>query len=95
MEISNLSNAEFITLVIRILKELIEYGNNIKEEMKVTLSEIKKNLQGTTNEGEEARIQINNLEHKEEISIQSEQQEEIRIQKNKDSIRALWTSPNV
>ena len=55
------------------LKELIEYGNNIKEEMKVTLSEIKKNLQGTTNEGEEARIQINNLEHKEEINNQPEQ----------------------
>ena len=26
------------------LKELIEYGNNIIEEMKVTVSEIKKNL---------------------------------------------------
>ena len=41
MEIANLSDAEFKTLVIRILKELIEYGNNIKEEMKITLSEIK------------------------------------------------------
>ena len=80
------------------LKEPSKYGNSIKKtqaETKVTLSEKKKNLQGTTNEGEEPRIQINNLEHKEEISIQSEQQEEIRIQKNKDSIRALWTSPNV
>ena len=26
------------------LKELIEYGNNIKEEMKFTQSELKKNL---------------------------------------------------
>ena len=68
-EITNLSDAEFKTLVISMRKELIEYGNNIKEEMKVTLSEIKKNLQGTTNEGEEARIQINNLECKEEIKI--------------------------
>ena len=41
--IANVSNADFKTLVIRMLKELIEYGNNIKEEMKVTLSEIKKN----------------------------------------------------
>ena len=47
--------------------------------MKVTLSEIKKNLQGTNSEGEEAGIQINDLEHKEEISIQPEQQEEKRI----------------
>ena len=30
--------------VIRMLKELIEYSNNIKEEVKVTLSEIKENL---------------------------------------------------
>ena len=45
MEIANLSNAEFKTLVIRMLRELIGYGNSIKEEIKVTLSEIKKNLE--------------------------------------------------
>ena len=61
-EIANLSDAEFKTLVIKMLKELIEHGNNIKEEMKVTLSEMKKNLQGTTSGGEEARIEINSLE---------------------------------
>ena len=44
MEIANLSDAEFKTLLIRMLRELTEYLNNIKEEMKVTLSEIKKNL---------------------------------------------------
>ena len=66
------------------LKELTEYSNDIKktqEEMKITLSEIKKNLQGINSKGEEARIQINNLEHKEEINIQPEQQKEIRVQK--------------
>ena len=45
-EISNLSDAEFKPLVIRMLKELIEYSNNIKEEMKVVLSEIKKKSTG-------------------------------------------------
>ena len=49
--------------------------------MKATLSEIKKNLQGTNSEGEEAWIKINNLEHKEEISIQPEWQVETVIQK--------------
>ena len=42
-EITNLSDAVFKTLVIRMLKELIEYGNSIKkiqEEMKFTFSEI-------------------------------------------------------
>ena len=34
-EMSNLSDAEFKTLVIRMFKEPIEYGNNIKEEMKL------------------------------------------------------------
>ena len=66
------------------LREFLEYGNKVKktkEEMKVTLSEIKKNLQGTNSEGKEDGIQINNLEHKEEINIQPEQQKEIRIQK--------------
>ena len=63
-EIANLSDAEFKTLVIRMLKQLIKYDNNIKEEMKVTLSEIKKNLEGTISRGEEARIQINDSEHK-------------------------------
>ena len=56
MEIANLSDAEFETLVIRMLRELTEYGNNKKEEMKFTLSEIKKNLQGTNNGWEEARF---------------------------------------
>ena len=87
MEISNLSDAEFKTLVIRMLKELTGYFNSIKKtqaEMKITLSEIKKNLQGTNDGVDEAENQVNDLEHKEEKNIQSEQQEEKRIQKNKD-----------
>ena len=47
MEISNLSDAEFKTLVIRVLKELSEDLNSTKKtqsEMKVTLTEIKNNL---------------------------------------------------
>ena len=47
MEISNLSDAEFKTLVIRMLKELREDLSSIKKtqsEMKDTLIEIKNNL---------------------------------------------------
>ena len=57
--------------------------------MKDTLSEIKNNPQETNREGKEAGIQINNLEHKEKISIQPEQKE-TRNKKNEDSIRRLW-----
>ena len=72
MEVANLSGTEFITLVIRMLRELTEYGKSIREEMKATLSDIKKNPQGTNSEGKEAKIQINDLEQKEEINIQVE-----------------------
>ena len=41
-DIDNLSDAEFKTLVIRMLREMIEYWGKIKEEMKAMQSEIKK-----------------------------------------------------
>ena len=52
MEISNLSDAEFKTLVIRMFKELNEDLSSIKKiqsETKNTLIEIKNNLQGNNN----------------------------------------------
>ena len=52
-------------------------------------SEIKENIQGTNSDGKEAGIQINDLEQKEEINIQSEQFEETRIQKNEERLRNL------
>ena len=80
MEIANLSDAKFKTLVIRMLRELTEYGKSIREEMKVTqsdfhillyLSKIKKNPQRTNSEGKDAGIQINNLEQKKETNSQT------------------------
>ena len=71
-EIANLSDAEFKTLVIRMLTELIELSSKLKEEMKATQSEIKGNIWGTKSEGKETRAQINNLGQKEEINIQPE-----------------------
>ena len=92
-EIANPSDAEFKTLVIGMFKELSEYSNKInktKEEMKVTLSELKKNLQETNSGVNESQIQINGLEQKEKISIQLEQREETGIQKNEERLRNLW-----
>ncbi|KAF6125483.1 hypothetical protein HJG60_009918 [Phyllostomus discolor] len=88
--IANLSNAEFKTLVIRMPTELIELGPKMKEEMRVTQSEIKQNIQGTNNEGKETGTQVNDLEQKEEINIQPEQNEDMRIQKNEERLRNLW-----
>ena len=58
-EIANLSDAEFKTLVIRMLTEMIEYSCKIKEEVKAIQSEIKKNIQETNNEGKQTGTQVN------------------------------------
>ena len=80
-QIANLSDAQFKTLVIKKLTELVEYGHKLDEKMKAMKSEIKENVQGTNSERKEPRTQINDLEHKEEINFQPEQNEETRIQK--------------
>ena len=56
-EIANLSDAEFKTLAIRMLRELIELGHKMKEKVKAMKSEIKENVQGTNSEGKETRTQ--------------------------------------
>ena len=45
-EIANLSDAEFKTLAIRMLTELIELSCKMNEEMKATQSEIKPKRKG-------------------------------------------------
>ena len=72
------------------LTEMVKYGCKIEEKLKVMKSEIKQNIQSTNSEGKETRTQINDLEHKEEINIQSEQNEETRIQKNEERLRNFW-----
>ena len=65
MEISNLSDAEFKTLFIRMLKKLSEDLSSIRKiqsETKHTLIEIKNNLQGSSSRVDEVEKQINDLE---------------------------------
>ena len=61
-EIANLSDAEFKTLVIRMLTEMIGYGCKIEEKVKAMKSEIKEHVQGTNSEGKEIGTQISDLE---------------------------------
>ena len=63
MEISNLSDTGFKTLVIRMLKEVSgEPQQKIKiQSEKDTLVEIKNNLQGNNSRVDEAKNQINDL----------------------------------
>ena len=57
--------------------------------MKAMQSELKENIQGINSDRKETGTQINDLEQKEEINIQPEQNEETRIQKN-ERLRNLW-----
>ena len=88
-KIANLSDTEFKTLVIRMLTEMVEDGCKIEEEVEAMQSKIKKNIQGTNSEGKETGTQINDLDQKEEINIQPEQNEKTRIQKNEERLRNL------
>ena len=56
--------------------------------MKAIQSE-KENVQGTNSEGKETGTQINGLEQTEERNIQSEKNEETRIQKSEERLRNL------
>ena len=81
MQINNLSDAEFKTLVIRMLKELSEDLKSIRKilsEMKDTLTEIKNNLQGNKSRVDETENQINGIEHKEEKKSQGSKEKSIR-----------------
>ena len=89
-DIANLLDAQFKTLLIRKLTELVEFGHKLDEKMKAMLSEIKENVQGTNSEGKETGTQINGLDQKEEINIQPEHNEETRIQNHEERLRNLW-----
>ena len=78
MEMTNLSDAQFKTLFIKMFKELSEDLSSIKKtqaEMKDILMAIKNNLQGNNSRLDEAKNQSSAMEHKETKNNQSEQKE--------------------
>ena len=88
-EIANLSDAEFKTLVIRKLTELVEFGRKLDEKIKAMLRETKENVQGTNSDEKETGTQINSVDQKEERNIQPEKNEETRTWKNEERLRNL------
>ena len=69
--------------------EMVEYGCKIEEKVKAMKSDIKESVQGINSEGKETGTQIKDLEQKEKINIQPEQNEETRIQKSEQRLRNL------
>ena len=57
-EIANLSDAEFKTLLIRMLTEMIQYRCKIKEEVKAIQNEIKKTYRETTVKGRKPGLNV-------------------------------------
>ena len=71
-EMANLSDAEFKTLVIKMLTEMIEYRFKVEEEVKAMQSEIKKNIQGTKLEGNQDSTQTFGVEGRNKHSTKTE-----------------------
>ena len=88
-EIANLSDAQFKTLVIKMLTELVEFVRKLDEKMKPMLRETKENVQRTNSDAKETGTQINGVDQKEEGNIQPEKNEETRTQKNEERVRNL------
>ena len=86
-EIANLSDAQFKTLVIRKIRELVEFGHKLDEKIKAMLRETNENVQGTNRDEKETGTQINAVDQKEEGNTQPEKNEATRIQKNEERLR--------
>ena len=89
-EIAILSDAEFKTLVIRKLTEMVEYGHKIEERVKAIKNKLKENAQGTNREGNRGSDQWFGPEGRKKHSTRKKQNEETRIQKHEERLRNLW-----
>ena len=88
-QIANLSDAQFKTLVLKKLTELVEFGHKLDGKMKAMLRETKENVQGTNIDAKDTGTQINGVDQKEERNVQPEKNEETRIQKNEERLKNL------
>ena len=88
-QIASLSDAQFKTLVIRMLTELVEFGRKLDEKMKAMLRETKENVQGTNSEAKETGTQINGVDQKEE---ETSNQKRMKKQEFGKMRRGLGTS---
>ena len=93
--IANLSDAEFKSLVIRMLTEMLEYGCKIEEKVKAMKKEIKKNIQGANSDGKETSTQINHLDQKEEINIQWNRMKKQEIKQMRGGLGTAGTTLNI
>ena len=91
-EIASLSHAQFKTLVIKMVTELVESVQKPDEKMKPMLRETKENVQGTNGDGKKTGTQTNGVDKKEERNIQPEKNEETEFRKMRIGLGTSRTS---
>ena len=93
-EIANLLDAQFKTLVIRKLTELVEFGRKLDEKMKAMLRETKEKVQGTNSDAKETGTQINGVDQKEERNINQQRMKKQEFGKMRRGLGTSRTSLN-
>ena len=89
-QIANLSDAQFKTLVIKKLTELVEFGQKLDEQMKAMLRATKENVQGINSDRKETGTQINTVDQKEERNIPVSYTH-LTLPTNKAVCRSRWS----
>ena len=94
-EIANLSDAQFKTLVIRMLTELVEYGRKIEEKVKAMKSKIEENVQGTNNDGKETRLKSMVWTRRKKESFNQNRMEKQEFSKMRRGLQTSRTTLNI
>ena len=95
-QIANLSDAQFKTLVIKMLTELVDSVRKPDEKMKPMLRQTKENVQGTNSDAKETGTQINDVDQrKKETSNQKrmKKQEFGKMRRGLGTSRTSWSVP--
>ena len=91
-EIANLSDAQFKTLVIKTLTELVESVRKPDEKMKPILRETKENVQGTNSDAKETGTQINGVDQRKKETSNQKRMKKQEFRKMRRGLRTSRTS---
>ena len=94
-EIANLSDAQFKTLVIKKLTELVEFGRKLDEKMKAMLRETKENVQGTNSDAKESGTQINGVDRRKKETSNQKRRKKQEFGKMRRGLGTSRTSLNI
>ena len=94
-EIANLSDAQFKTLVIKMLTELVESVRKPDEKMKAMLRETKENVQGTNSDAKESGNQINGVDRRKKETSNQKRMKKQELGKMRRGLGTSRTSLNV